>query len=215
MTQGQRNGRFNISKAFGALCAAMAAALLVPTSAGAQFQSAGYKFLEAVKEKDGDAVTDALNEPGSTIINARDITTGESALHIVVARRDATWIRFLAGKGANPNVRDNKGVSPLVLASRIGFVDGVEALIAAGAEVDESNSTGETPLIAAVHTQRTDLMRVLLKAGADADRADNSGRTARDYALLLGKRSRAILEIEKSDEERKGTKEVQTYGPTP
>lgn len=214
MTQGQRNGRFNIQKVFGAMCAAMAAILLMPTAATAQFQSAGYEFLKAVKEKDGDAVTDALNEPGSTIINSRDITTGETALHIVVARRDATWIRFLAGKGANPNVRDNKGVSPLVLASRIGFVDGVEALVAAGAEVDESNSTGETPLIAAVHTQKTGLMRILLKAGADPDRADNSGRSARDYALLLGKRSRAILEIEKADEERKGKKEVQTYGPS-
>ena len=196
------------------ILAAIAAMLLVPYAAQAQIFGDGYEFLKAVKDKDGKAVTEAVNQPGSTLINTRDLTTGETALHIVVARRDATWIRFLTGKGANPNIRDNKGVSPLVLAARLGFVDGVIALVDAGAKVDESNSTGETPLIAAVLNKNVGLMRVLLDAGADPDRADNSGRSARDYALLLGERSQAMQEILKADEKRKGKEKVQTYGPS-
>lgn len=191
---------------------AWAAALLVPTPALAQF-SDGYEFLKAVKEKDGDTVTNAVSEPGSTLINTRDISSGETALHIVTARRDVTWIKFLTLKGANPNIRDNRGVTPLVLAARLGFVDGVEALIKAGARVEESNSTGETPLIFAVHNRNAELVRVLLDAGANPDRADNSGRSARDYAKLDGARSQVLTEIERADAKRKGGEDGGSYGP--
>jgi hypothetical protein len=102
----------------------------------AQF-SEGYKFLEAVKKKDGTEVTEMIEQPGSTIINTRDITTGETALHIVTARRDVTWMAFLLGRGANVNARDVRGVTPLVLATNLGFVDGVELLIGKGARLDE------------------------------------------------------------------------------
>jgi hypothetical protein len=88
-----------------ALIAALALGVAMPGPAQAQF-SKSYKFLESVKKKEGQEVTDALAEPGTTIINTRDVTTGETALHIVTARRDTTWISFLLGKGADPNIRD-------------------------------------------------------------------------------------------------------------
>ncbi|NBC37304.1 ankyrin repeat domain-containing protein [Novosphingobium sp. FSY-8] len=158
-------------------------ALLAPTPAAAQFQK-GYKFLESVRKREGQEVTDALSEPGTTIVNTQDSTTGETALHIVTARRDAAWIAFLISRGADPNIRDNKGATALVIASNLGFVEGAQALINAGARVDETGSTGETPLIFAVHRRDLAMMRVLLKAGANPDRADSSGRSARDYAKL-------------------------------
>jgi uncharacterized protein len=167
------------------LAALLAGAMLTATPAQAQF-SESYKFLEAVKKKEGEKVTAALEQPGSTIVNTRDITTGEGALHIVVARRDLAWLQFLVAKGANVNIRDNKGVTPLVLAVRLNFLEGVEFLLSKGARVDEANAAGETPLITAVHNRNVALMRLLLKAGANPDRADNSGRTARDYAALDG-----------------------------
>ncbi len=160
----------------------------LPGLAQAQF-SDSYKFLEAVKKKESTDVTAALDEPGTTIINTRDVSTGQSALHIVVARRDRTWMAFLIGKGANVNIRDFKGVTPLVLACNLNFVEGVELLIEKGARVDEANQAGETPLITAVHNRNVALMRMLLKAGANPDRADNSGRSARDYATLEGRGS--------------------------
>src|SRR3546814_21014909 len=78
--------------------------------------SEGFEFLKAVKDRDGDAVTKALNEPGSTIVNTRDISSGETALHIVTQRRDLVWINFLTQRGADPNIRDKRGVAPLQLA---------------------------------------------------------------------------------------------------
>jgi uncharacterized protein len=203
----------DVSKGFARLGGAMLAGLLVLSApASAQFMSDGYKFLEAVKKKEGDKVTDALSEPGSTLINTRDITTGESALHIVVARRDKLWLEFLISKGANVNIRDVKGVTPLVLASNLNFIEGVEVLVAKGAKVDEPSQTGETPLIAAVHTRNLELMRVLLKAGANPDRSDNSGRTARDYAMLDGRNSPLLAEIERSAKP-KTTNTKPVFGP--
>ncbi|MCP5395995.1 MAG: ankyrin repeat domain-containing protein [Sphingomonadaceae bacterium] len=176
--------------------------------------SDGYEFLKAVKDRNGDEVTDALNQPGTTVINARDITSGETALHIVTARRDVIWIQFLSQKGANPNIADKKGVTPLMLAVSLGFVEGVEALIDAGARTDVANDAGETPLIAAVHRRDVAMVRLLLSKGADAERNDNSGRSARDYATLMGRSSSMLEEIERADEERKNMPQAKSYGPS-
>lgn len=198
----------------GRLLAALAGSLLV-LSAPAQAQfSPGYKFLEAIKKRDGNTVNEILSEPGTTIVNTRDVVSGETALHIVTNRRDVTWMNFLIQKGANVNARDSRGVTPLVLASNFGFVEGVELLIGRGARVDEANAAGETPLISAVHRKDLGLMRLLLKAGADPDRADNSGRSARDYAMLDGRGSQLVGEIVASAKPRGTAGSARAYGPS-
>lgn len=187
-------------------------ALSAPLSA--QMFSEGYEFLKAIKDRDGDAATKALNEPGSTVVNARDLASGETGLHIVTARRDALWIRFLAQRGANPNIADKNGVTPIQLAASLGFIEGIEALIKAGARIDVTNSAGETPLIAAVHRRDAAMIRLLLSKGANPDRHDNSGRSARDYAKLMGASSSALSEIERADKEREGKGAPKSYGPS-
>jgi len=189
----------------------LAGTFLASAPAHAQF-SDSYKFLEAIKKKEGQKVEDAISEPGSYIINARDITSGQTALHIVTARRDSTWLRYLIGKGANVNLRDTKGASPLQLAANLGWVEGVELLVKHKANLDESNDAGETPLISAVHQRDTTLVRILLEGGADPDRADNSGRSARDYALLDGKDSVVFETIEAKSKGKQ--KAAPVYGPT-
>lgn len=198
-------------RSFAALAILLAAAVSIP--AQAQF-SDGYKFLEAVRKKEGDKVTEALNVPGSQIINTKNFTTGETALHIVTARRDLTWMRFLISNGANVNVRDNRGVTPLVQACELGFIEGVDQLIKSGARVEDANNTGETPLISAVHRRDLALVRLLIKAGASPDRPDNSGRSARDYATLEGKSSAVLGEIERAAKDAKGAGPKKTYGPS-
>ena len=191
--------------------AALGMGLAVPASA--QF-SESYKFLESVKKKEAEKVTDALNEPGTQIVNTRDATTGESALHIVTARRDLMWMQFLVGKGANVNIRDNKGTTPLVMAANLGFLEGVDFLISMGARVDEPNNTGETPLISAVHRRDVGLVRTLLKAGANPDRPDNSGRSARDYATLDGKGSAMLNELDDAARTKAANPAKKSYGPS-
>ncbi|MBX9813811.1 MAG: ankyrin repeat domain-containing protein [Sphingomonas sp.] len=158
--------------------------LAASTPALAQLgQSDGYKFLEAVKEAKGAEATELLTKPGTTVINHKDYNSGETALHIVAKRGDALWTRFLLQKGADPNARDGRGNTALLVAVTVGASDLVPILIAGKANVNLANQSGETPLIRAV--QRRDLRAIgeLLKAGADPDQPDNlAGRSARDYA---------------------------------
>lgn len=184
-----------VRPAFGLSLSLVISALMFPDAALAQF-SKGYKFLESVRKRNGNEVNDALNEPGTTLVNTRDSTSGETALHIVTARRDLTYMSVLISKGANVNARDVRGVTPLELATRLGFQEGAQMLVDQRARVDEPNTSGETPLITAVHRRDVAMMRILLKAGASPDRADNSGRSARDYALLEGRSNPLISEIE-------------------
>ncbi len=196
------------------LAPVLAAAVCMAAPAQAQM-SQSYKFLEAVRKKDGNAVEQALNEPGTTIVNTRDATSGQTALHIVTARRDLTWMSYLLAKGANVNARDGRGVTPLQLASGLGFVEGIELLVGQKARVDDPNDAGETPLISAVHRRDPAMMRILLKAGANPDRADNSGRSARDYARLDARGASLLAEIEanaKPAAQRQGARGI--YGPS-
>lgn len=199
----------------GIVWAGLAAVSLAVTAPGAaQNFSDGYKFLQAVEKKDRSAF-DSLVAKNHTVINSRDLTTGRTGMHIAVDRRDIVWLVYLANQGANPNIADARGVTPLMRASQIGFFEGVETLITAGARVDEPNDTGETPLISAVHRRDTQMMRVLLRAGADPDRTDNAGRSARDYAQLDGRGSLTLAEIERSARPAGQPRAAgETYGPS-
>ena len=115
--------------------------------------------------------------------------------------------------GADPNIGNNKGVTPLMLAANLGFDDAVTMLVDHGSRLNDSDSTGETPLITAVHRHDLVIMRALLKAGADPDRTDNSGRSARDYAGFEGPESPLTAEIKADARTGAGAHAQGTYGP--
>ena len=192
------------------ILSATAAAILLPIAIGvvtpaaqAQF-SDSYNFLKAVKDRKGEEVEKFLGEPGSVIVNTRDGTTGGTALHIVIERRDAAWLGFLLQKGANPNLADKKGTTPLMLATQIGFIEGIDWLVDKKALVDQTNRSGETALILAVQLRNPESVRTLLKAGANPDKKDNrAGYSARDYAKQDGRASAILSIIEGADKKTK------------
>lgn len=195
--------------------AAFLALFMIALPAHAQFTE-NYTFLKAVSERDGEQATELLDRPGSTIVDARDLKTGETGLHIVLQRRDAVWLRFLLQRGANPNIADKEGLTPLMLATNLRFAEGAEILLGRKADANQANRSGETPLIRAVQLGDLTMVRLLLKNGADADRADSlSGQSARDYASADTRRAPLLAEIEKTDAERAGEKkETPVFGPT-
>lgn len=165
-----------------AILAGLMAATIAPMPAAAQF-SDGYTFLKAVRDADVAQAREYLDQPGSRIADTRDVKTGETALHIVVKRRDVGWINLIAMAGANLNARDNEGNTPLGLAASLAFSEGVMVLTYRKANVNQPNNRGETPLILAVHRGDLATVRALIEAGADPSIRDTiAGMSARDYA---------------------------------
>lgn len=201
-------------KLFAWIAVPLLAAGVVAAPVAAQIGGPGYKFLEAVRKREGAEVDKALGPTGSTtVINTQDVTSGDTALHIVTQRRDMDWLRFLLARGADANKANVKGVRPLGLAVSLGWTDGAEQLLAKGARVDEPGAAGETPLIAAVHQRNIEMVRILIKAGASATRADNSGRSAKDYADLIGAESPIAQELAAAAKAAAARK-AKTYGPS-
>jgi ankyrin repeat protein len=70
---------------------------------------------------------------------------GYAALHAAARTGDCKLIQVLLDQGANPNIQDNKGYTPLYYAIRYNL-NAVVILIAGGANVNIKNYKGNTPL---------------------------------------------------------------------
>ncbi|MEO1169343.1 MAG: ankyrin repeat domain-containing protein [Pseudomonadota bacterium] len=198
-------------KAIAVLVAALGA-IMMPIPASAQFSDT-YNFLRGVRDRDFATVRDLVEAPSSTVINVRDRSSGEAALHIVTRERDAQWVLYLLQQNANPNIRDGDGNTPLHIAAQIGFPDAVNWLRIVNADLNARNNRGETPLILAVHQRHGAIVRQLVDAGANPDIADSVvGLSARDYAARDA-RAGDILEILESAEEQ--TEDTAVFGPSP
>ncbi len=182
--------------------------------AKAQF-SDSYQFLKAVRDRDGATASEYINSPGSNIINTRDRSTGDTALHIATQRRDQTWMMFLLQKGAKPDIENDEGITPLMLTVLLRYHDGARSLLSGGAAVDATNRSGETALIRAVQLKDVEMVRLLLNNGANPDRIDTvAGLSARDYATRDRRSNIIAQEIEKADRERSEQKSGTIVGPT-
>ncbi|MBI0475842.1 ankyrin repeat domain-containing protein [Sphingomonas sp. MA1305] len=160
------------------------ALLLTAAPLAAQQQSDSYKFLSAIEKEEGKTVTDMIEQPGSTIINTRSTTSGKGALHILVSHPGALFFQYLLQHKADPNIRDSRGNTPLILAAMAQREDLVTLLLTYKANINLANAQGQTPLILAVNNRDLSMARLLIAKGADPDQTDNlAGLSARDYAL--------------------------------
>lgn len=165
---------------------ALAAAFLVLTAVPVVAQmgfSESYRFLKAVRERDGATVDTITSNPSSTAINFRETSTGEGAVHIVTRGRDLNWLTFMLGRGARPDLQSNDGTTALILAAQIGWRDGAELLLARRANPNLGNSSGETPLMFAVRSRDIAMVRLLMSRGANPNQTDHiTGNSAIDFA---------------------------------
>lgn len=155
--------------------------MLAASPAAAQF-SDSYNFIKAVKDRDVNQAIELADKPGTTVVNTRDNDTGEAGIHIVTRRGDLGWLGLLYQKGANLNLKDRDGNTPLILATISRWSEGVGTLIRLKAQVNAQNRLGETAVLKAVQARDLALVKALIDAGANPDLADNSGISARAAA---------------------------------
>lgn len=99
-------------------------------------------------------------------------------VHWAVARGLPTLLRGLLQLGHDPNSRDRRGRSPLLLAASIGATEPtVRTLLQGGASPDLSDDEGWTPLHEAADRGTAWLVSELLRAGATPSLRTRSGET--------------------------------------
>jgi ankyrin repeat protein len=141
----------------------------------------GEQFVTAVRSGDNDKALKLITET-PTIINSRD-AAGRTALVSAISNRDTAWTAELLRRGADPDLAERAGDTPLIAAARISFNEAAQWLIESGASIDKTNKMGETPLIVAVQRRNLPLVKLLLQHGANPDKSDSAqGYSARDYA---------------------------------
>ncbi|ORY96584.1 ankyrin repeat-containing domain protein, partial [Syncephalastrum racemosum] len=109
---------------------------------------------------------------------------GRTLLHRTCTEGKVDKIASLLKQGANTNIRDNEGWTPLHEAARHGHVEIAELLVQHGADHGaHANSKGadqDTPLHDATENGHEDVAVHLLSFGADPEARNANGATPLD-----------------------------------
>jgi ankyrin repeat protein len=131
----------------------------------------------------------------------RMLTIGASALLRAAKALDAPAIELMLRKGGNPNLPQNRGISPILAAAGVGSVDAdtrgwfitedveqraidsLDLLLKAGGNIQARDDSGMTPLHGAAFWGWNDVVKFLVSKGADVNAKENRGYTPYDSAL--------------------------------
>jgi ankyrin repeat protein len=147
------------------------------------------------------ALTEAIRRNHPDVVRAllaakADVNPGKPDKAPILQTEDTLdMIPVLLEAGANPNVVNSSGATPLFHAVQGGRLDIVKVLLAAGADPSPrtSNSGGRSALVLALTNRSLEMAMVLLKAGANV----NAATDYQDTALRIASAgdSRAHLEM--------------------
>ena len=98
----------------------------------------------------------SINEP---------LLDGQPVLNIMCRELRSSIVRWLIDKGADPDIRDNDGLSPLMYAAQRGNRDIAQILLLAGAQINLRDPFGNTALQIAVNHGHWQLADFLEKRG--------------------------------------------------
>ena len=129
--------------------------------------------------RDGDATKLAsLLKTDPKLVNQAGVQ-GLRPLHLAVAHKPASKevVEVLFTSGADVNVRDDSGYTPLHYAAGIGNTEFVKMLLDKKANPNSTNITGGTPLCQAVGFSKLAVVELLLAGGANPNLSTNLGMT--------------------------------------
>jgi ankyrin repeat protein len=121
-----------------------------------------------------DAATSAAGQSGTPEAGARAARGGQASaegsadpeLIAAAANGDFILVTSLIDAGADVNVRNVGGMTPLMAAAKGGHLDTVRILLAQGANVNAKDNDGQTALMHAYSEERQEVAEMLKAAGA-------------------------------------------------
>jgi len=135
---------------------------------------------DLVNEGQRDAALDLIT--GGADVNELSVD-GTTALHWAVYRKDLELVQMLLAEGADPDLRNDYGATPMTVAAEHGAYPVMKALVDAGGNIESPNGEGQTLLMAVARTGNTDTAALLLDKGANVNARENwGGQTALMWA---------------------------------
>jgi ankyrin repeat protein len=141
----------------------------------------GRDHQKIIKLLDSGEDANAMERRHGTIRNYAEWTP----LHIAAQRSDFSTSKLLLEKGAEADLRNDEGITPIYLAARSSQTL-VDLLISKGANVNATAINGMTPLHMGVSAGNTQVVKTLIESGADVEKANNQGLTALHIAARVG-----------------------------
>jgi ankyrin repeat protein len=136
------------------------------------------RLVDAAKKQDATAVRTIVKQ--KTDVNARS-SDGSTALLWVAHWNDTETAEALLAAGADPNVANDFGMTPLSEACINAGAPLVRLLLKNGAKPNTAIATGETPLMTCARSGSADAVRMLLEFGA----AVNATEPAQKQTALM------------------------------
>ncbi len=149
-----------------ALVVAFLAAFYLAVRYAANWIDGGHDLLElqdAIVRGNIDEIERQLGAIASP--NVRNPNDGRTALHVAIDNGNREVVELLFEYGANPNLKDHFGHTPLFNAVWNGL-DMTKLLLEHGAKTDVQDDIGATPLHNAVFGGDLDIVKVLVSHGA-------------------------------------------------
>ncbi len=108
--------------------------------------------------------------------------TWDKLMYVTAARGDLNGLRALLNTGRTPDMRDDLGQTPLIVAVRYNRINSARVLLARGADPNAMDNAGNTALHYAIANNHFPMVEALMTMGAKPDLADSRGVTAQMIA---------------------------------
>lgn len=153
-------------------------------------------FISA-QENDMEIVQILMTLPNSIHLINQVSRSDSTSLIIAIQNGHVEMTKLLLNMGANPNISNSVGDSPLTIAAQDGYLEIVNWLIEAKATLDKQNPNGATALNLAVGGNHIAVVERLIQARANVNIPNHRGITpiqkavALNYSVIV-----ALLKIE-------------------
>ena len=139
-----------------------------------------------------DKYKEALESAGGRITGCEG--QDKTPLHYA-AHKNAEAVRFILSKGVDPNIPDERGLTPLHYSIWSGNLEATTALLKAGADPNLANELGETPVQEVLLEGNKDLFQILVdEGGMDVSKKDTKGRNLIHHAASAATHNKHIIE---------------------
>lgn len=119
-----------------------------------------------------------------------------SFLLVAAGKGELELVKAMLDSGADPNMTDRKGLTPLMYAARKDEPEVIKVLLARGADINAKDKSGWSALMVAIKKDHPEMARLLLDNGANPHIVDPTGWNALNLAAVEGYHevARALLD---------------------